>query len=83
MPRLAPLLILALAACSAPPAAPRLLTQAEIAALSAGATAPPDNAPVEARAARLQARAAALRRAGATDEERRRMQDRAGQFASR
>lgn len=56
------LLILALAACAAPPAGPRLLSPAEIAQATQGTTAAPDNAALQARAARLTARAAALRR---------------------
>lgn len=75
--------LMALAACAAPPAGPRLLTQAEIAALSQGAQTPPDTAPMEARAAGLRARAAALRRSGGEDDDLRRMRQRASQISSR
>jgi hypothetical protein len=54
-------LTLALAACAAPPAGPRLLSPAEIAQATQGTTAAPDNAALQGRAARLSARAAALR----------------------
>lgn len=60
---LVPLLAcLALAACAVAPEAPGLLGRAEIDAAARGSTAPPDNAALLARAARLSARAAALRR---------------------
>jgi hypothetical protein len=64
MMRLIPLLAaLGLVACApAPDGAPRLLSQAEIAAATQGSASPPDNAALLARGARLQARAAALRR---------------------
>lgn len=61
LPALA-ILTLALAACAAPPAGPRLLSPAEIAQATQGTTAAPDNAALQARAARLAARADALRR---------------------
>jgi hypothetical protein len=63
MSRLIPFLAaLALSACAPAPGAPRLLSGAEIAAATQGSASPPDNAALLARGARLQARAAALRR---------------------
>lgn len=66
MPRLAlPALLacLALIACApAPGGAPRLLSQAEIATATQGSASPPDTSALQARAGRLAARAAALRR---------------------
>lgn len=62
MRALPPILFLALAGCAAPPEGPRLLSPDEIAQAAQGTTAIPDTAPLEARAAGLRARAAAIRR---------------------
>lgn len=62
---LAVVMALSLAGCSAPPEGPGLMTRAEIeAARSAAAAPPPDTDELQARAGRLAARAAQLRRAG-------------------
>lgn len=63
MPRALPLLaLLTVAACTAPPAGPPLLPPDRIAAATLGTTAVPDTGPLAARASRLAARAALLRR---------------------
>jgi hypothetical protein len=64
MLRFAPILlvaVLALTACAPVAEAPRLLSGAEIAAATQGSATPPDNSALQARAARLSARAAQLR----------------------
>lgn len=78
--RVLPALLLALgtaAGCAAPPAGPGLLSPAQIEAAAAGTSASPSTVPLETRAARLEARAAALRRAGGDAAERRRLRARA------
>lgn len=59
---LIPALGLALTGCTTPPQGPDLLSRAEITAATQGTNAQPDNAPLQARAAGLSARADALRR---------------------
>lgn len=83
-PALPPILalVLVLGACAAPPAGPRLLSPDEIAAATQGSTAAPDTAPLEARAARLRARAAALRRTSVDVHEQQRLRRRAEQLAT-
>ena len=76
------LLLPALAGCAVPPSGPRLLTAAEIAQASRGSEAGPDNAFLLARAARLSARAAELRRTSIDQHERRRMQERAARLVA-
>lgn len=63
--RLLPLILLA--ACASPPAGPGLLTPAQIAGATQGSPAPPRNDALLARADRLNARAAILRRTRADD----------------
>jgi len=77
-----PLAFLALlAACTAPPAGPPLLPPDQIALATQGTTAVPDIAPLQARAARLAARAADLRRTTLDGFEARRLSERARRLA--
>lgn len=75
------ILILALAGCAAPPEGPRLLSPGEIAQAAQGTTAVPDNRPLEARAAGLRARAAAIRRLSIPALDEGDLRDRAGELS--